>query len=59
MWKFVGVGAVALAIASASFLYAEQASVVYAEPAADPDGGQLWESSPEDCTNSRKHGLPR
>ena len=48
MWKFIGVGAVALAIASASFLYAEQASVVYAEPAADPDGGQLWESSPED-----------
>ena len=48
MWKFLTAGTAALAIASASFLYAGQSSFLYAQQPSDSDEEQLWQHGVED-----------
>jgi zinc resistance-associated protein len=48
MWKFLTAGTAALAIASTSFLYAEQSSFPYAQQPSGSDEGQLWQRGVED-----------
>ena len=47
MWKFLTVGTAALAIASTSFLYAEQSNFPYAQQPNGLDEGQLWQRGVE------------
>ena len=48
MWKFLIAGTAALAIASASFLYAGQSSFLYAQQPSGSDEEQLWQRGVED-----------
>jgi hypothetical protein len=48
MWKFILAGTAVLAIASTSFLYAEQVNFVNMYRPTDPNEGQLWQSVPRD-----------